>query len=134
MNEENHKIQQKERRHFERTPFHAEILMQTGNQEWTCNLLDVSLKGMLVEPPSNIDINTNNPCAIALFLGDDVTISARVKIEHIEEGHWGLKWLEIDAESLAHLRRLMELNLHDPDEINRELSELISEHKARNRI
>ena len=124
MSEENRTNTGDERRHFDRTPFHAEILMQCGNEEWTCNLLDVSLKGMLVEPPSNIDIDSNKPCAIALFLGDDVTISARVKIQHVENGHWGLQWLDIDVESLRHLRRILELNLYNPEEINRELAEL----------
>jgi hypothetical protein len=69
-----------ERRTYSRVPFHAEILMQSGNEEWSCNLLDISLKGMLVEPPAGIDIDTSRPCAMALFLGEDASIHARVRI------------------------------------------------------
>ncbi len=103
-------LQQSERRSNSRIPFAAEILMQCGNQEWSCNLLDISLKGMLVEPPENININMNNPCAVALFLEQNVSIHARVDITHSSNGNWGLKWLEIDVDSLQHLRRLIELN------------------------
>jgi c-di-GMP-binding flagellar brake protein YcgR len=118
------KTQQTERRTNNRIPFVAEILMQCGNEEWSCNLLDISLKGMLVEPPENLDINLNNPCGMALFLGENISIHARVNITRSTNGNWGLKWLQIDANSLQHLRRLIELNSDDPTMLTRELSEL----------
>ena len=98
--------------------------MQSGDQEWSSNLLDISLKGMLVEPPENLDINLNNPCGMALFLGEDISIHARVNITHTTDGNWGLKWLQIDVNSLQHLRRLIELNASNPAMLTRELSEL----------
>ena len=99
--------------------------MQSGNEEWSCNLLDISLKGMLVEPPENLDIDTGKPCALALFLGEDTSIHARVRITHeMANGYWGLQWQHIDVDSLSHLRRLLELNSNDPELLNRELAEL----------
>ena len=114
-----------ERRIHHRIPFTAELLMQSGNEEWSCNLLDISLKGMLVEPPENLDIDTSKPCAVALFLGEDAAINARVKIARIlDNGNWGLEWLHIDVDGLRHLRRLMELNMSDAGLMNREITEL----------
>ncbi|MDH5611437.1 MAG: PilZ domain-containing protein [Gammaproteobacteria bacterium] len=124
MNTEKYINSDKERRLNIRAPFNAEVLMQSGDEEWTCNLLDISLKGMLVEPPSNININPNNPCALALFLADDIIINARVRIKRTDDDRWGLQYINIDIESLQHLRRLLELNLKDADLINRELSQL----------
>lgn len=121
-------IQQTERRSYNRIPFQAEILMQSGNEEWSCNLLDISLCGMLVEPPENIDIDLNQPCAMALFLGENVSIHARVRIMHHDSETWGLRWLQIDMSSLQHLRRLLELNTNNPDLLTRELSELTHKH------
>ncbi len=115
---------QSERRIYNRIPFTAEILMQCGHEEWSCNLLDISLKGMLVEPPENIEIDMNNPCGMALFLGEDISIHARVNIVRSSKGNWGLKWLQIDVASLQHLRRLIELNTNDQAMLTRELSEL----------
>lgn len=118
------KSNESERRHYNRIPFSAEILMQCGQQEWSCNLLDISLKGMLVEPPENLDFDHNNPCGMALFLGEDVAIHARVNITRSSDDNWGLKWLQIDVNSLQHLRRLIELNTSNPAMLMRELSEL----------
>ncbi len=115
---------QSERRSYNRIPFNAEILMQCGHEEWSCNLLDISLKGMLVEPPDNLDINMDNPCGMALFLGEDISIHARVNIIRSSDDNWGLKWLQIDDNSLQHLRRLIELNTSNPAMLMRELSEL----------
>ncbi len=114
-----------EKRNHKRISFQAEIIMQSGNEEWSCNLLDISLKGMLVEPPENLDFDTSKPCALALFLGEEAAIHARVKIAHVmDNGYWGLEWKHIDVDSLKHLRRLLELNLSDPDLLNRELADL----------
>lgn len=124
MNTENHQNSSSERRQTQRIPFHAEILMQSGNEEWTCNLLDISLKGMLVEPPRNITINANNPCAVALFLSDDIIINARVKIRHASDDYWGLQYINIDTESLEHLRHLLASNIKDTNLINRDFSQL----------
>ena len=116
--------EQTERRSYNRIPFNAEILMQCGDVEWSCNLLDISLKGMLVEPPANLDIDITKPCGMALFLGEGVSIHARVNIIRSDNGNWGLKWLQIDVNSLQHLRRLIELNTSNPAMLMRELSEL----------
>lgn len=124
MSRENHTNSNQKRRCFTRVPFIAEIVMQCGDEEWTCNLLDISLNGMLVEPPTNIKINPNNPCAVALFLADDVVINARVRIKYTEIDRWGLQYLSIDMGSLKQLRRLLERSFHDPDLIDRELNQL----------
>ncbi|MDT8451664.1 MAG: PilZ domain-containing protein [Gammaproteobacteria bacterium] len=127
MSRENYKNSSQERRRFTRVPFIAEIVMQCGDEEWTCNLLDISLNGMLVEPPTNIKVNPSNPCAVALFLANDVVINARARIKHTDTDHWGLQYLSIDIESLKQLRRLLEMNFHDHDLIDRELSQLSSD-------
>lgn len=113
-----------ERRNYSRVPFQAEVLMQSGHEEWSCSLLDISLKGMLVVPPENLDVDISKPCAVALFLGEDASIHARVTITHNSQGNWGLQWKHIDINSLKHLRRLLELNLNDPSLLGRELTEL----------
>ena len=44
----------------------------------------------------------------------------------MDGGLWGLQWLHIDVDSLKHLRRLLELNLADPDLMNRELADTVT--------
>ena len=113
-----------ERRHFQRIPFIAEVIMSKGDEEWSCALLDISLKGMLVETPSGIEPDSDALYAIELVLGAMVSIRMKAKIRHASEDHWGMVWENIGLEGLSHLRRLLELNLADPDEMDRELSDL----------
>jgi len=113
-----------ERRNYSRVPFNAEVLMQCGHEEWSGNLIDISLKGMLVEPPSGLVFDEKKPFAVALFLGEDVSIHARVTITHANNGYWGLEWKHIDIDGLTHLRRILELNMENPERLNREIAEL----------
>ena len=64
--------------------------------------------------------------SISLVLSEDVVINMKAKIVHSEASHLGLQWIDIDIDSLATLRRLLEFNLNDPEEISRELAQLVS--------
>ena len=113
-----------ERRHYQRIPFIAEVLIEHDDQKYSCSLLDISLKGLLVEPPSDIAANKDDTYCIELVLGEDAAIRMEAKISHAEDAHWGMEWNNIDLEGLTHLRRLLELHMSDPDELNRELADL----------
>ena len=115
---------QNERRHYQRIPFIAEVIMSNGDQEWSCVLLDISLKGMLVVSPSDITPDDQKNYDIELILGEEATIRMTAKISHVNQDQWGLQWTNIDLEGLTHLRRLLELNMADPEEMHRELAEL----------
>ena len=54
--------------------------------------------------------------------GEEILVSRRSHVTR--EGYWGLQWVQIDVDSLMHLRRLLELNLNDPGLLTRELAEL----------
>lgn len=114
-----------ERRHYHRIPFIAEVVLEHDNQKYTCGLLDISLKGLLVESPPGIEANSDGEYSIELVLGEDAAIHMAAKISHADDAHWGMEWNNIDLEGLTHLRRLLELNMGDPAEINRELADLI---------
>ena len=81
-----------ERRSYSRVPFNAEVLMQCGHEEWSSNLIDISLKGMLVEPPSGMVIDINKPFAIALFLGEDVGAWVRSRVGTTRHPLGGSLW------------------------------------------
>lgn len=48
-----------------------------------------------------------------------------VQLAHDDHGQLGFVCLHIDLESIEHLRRLIELNLADPQELERELGALL---------
>lgn len=115
-----------EKRHFSRVPFITSAHILLKDQDWQCRLLDISLKGLLIEPLQGLQMNKDDLYTISLALSDTVKINMSAKLIHAEDNHLGLEWVDIDLDSLATLRRLLEYNLNDPDEINREIGELIS--------
>ena len=113
-----------ERRHYQRIPFIAEVLIEHNNEQWSCVLADISLKGMLIIPPHDVEPQMNDTYDVELVLGEGATIGMQAKISHSDGDHWGLQWDNIELEGLTHLRRLLELNMADTDEMHRELAEL----------
>ena len=112
------------RRQYQRIPFIAEVVMTKNGHSWPCGLLDISLKGMLLTPPSDIKPDLKAVYDVELVLGEGAAIKMTARISHAKAGNWGVHWENIDLEGLTHLRRLLELNLADPAEMHRELAEL----------
>jgi len=113
-----------ERRHYQRIPFLADVLICHKELQWNGELEDISLKGLLINSPENIEPDLDTIYEITLVLSKDATIKMQAKISHTDDKHWGLHWENIDIECFTHLRRLLELNTQDPEVVHRELSEL----------
>ncbi len=113
------------RRRFSRIRFAASTQIEQHNQSWTAELIDISLKGILVSEPYGCAINASDNCDITIILTDETTIAMKANLARRQDQQLGFICREIDVESIAHLRRLVELNLGDPDAANRELLELI---------
>lgn len=113
-----------ERRHHQRITFEAELLISQGDQQWRCELEDISLKGMLVRTAGDVPMTPDSMYTVQLTLGVGVEIHLVAKLSHCHDRHCGLQWDHIELESLTHLRRLLELNLENPEDMHRELAEL----------
>ncbi|MDT8385780.1 MAG: PilZ domain-containing protein [Gammaproteobacteria bacterium] len=117
--------QHTEQRKFSRIPFDATIHLVNAQGSWNCQLLDISLKGMLVVTPAAWHAKYGDHfLAEMLTDNSDATIRMEVSVIHMENHHTGFRCEHIDLDSISHLRRLVELNLGDPDILHRELSEL----------
>jgi hypothetical protein len=115
-----------ERRRFSRIAFHRPAELDAAGARVTCELLDVSLKGALVEVPVSFEGAKGQPCALTIRLdAGDVTVRMEGEIVHREGPALGLRCTGIDLDSIAHLRRIVELNLGDEELLHRELSALI---------
>ena len=89
-------------------------------------LLDLSLKGLLVESPKTWDPDLSQDFEAYIVLNDEVTeVQMQVELRHEEPSRLGFICLYIDIDSMSHLHRLVELNVTDSTEMMRELRELI---------
>ena len=112
-------------RHYARVPFVAAVLLHVQDQTLKVQLIDIALKGALVQVDTAQKLALHTPCRLELPLADDgdgVVMSGA--IVHVDGQHVGIECLNIDLTSLTRLRRLIELNTGDPELMDRELSHL----------
>ncbi len=117
-----------ERRRFSRITFHrpAELEALAGNA--ACEVLDVSLKGALVEAPAGFRGEVGQACKLTIRLdAQDAVVRMDGQIVHREGVQVGIRCTGLDLDSIAHLRRIVELNLGDDAMLHRELSALVGE-------
>lgn len=117
--------QSQERRRFQRIEFTAEVELSQGGKTWQAQLEDISLKGLLVKRPPGCYLEQDVLVAVVFRLSDNTVINMRTCIAHATNDYLGLQRATIDLESITHLRRLIELNLGDPEAAERELTEMI---------
>ncbi|GFM83844.1 cyclic diguanosine monophosphate-binding protein [Pseudomonas cichorii] len=114
-----------DRRRFKRIAFDARTDLNQGSNSWKVQLLDLSLKGLLIERPEPWTGDPDEHFLVDIHLSDDAYVKMDVKLTHDDNHHLGFVCLHIGLESISHLKRLVELNLGDPAELDRELAALI---------
>ncbi|RJX82143.1 PilZ domain-containing protein [Pseudomonas sp. LS-2] len=114
-----------DRRRFKRISFDAKTELTQGDKSWAVHLIDLSLKGLLIERPSSWLGNPAEPFIVDIHLNVDIDVQMEVRLTHDDHNHLGFVCEHIGLDSVTHLRRLIELNLADHDELERELAALI---------
>ncbi|MGY2339576.1 PilZ domain-containing protein [Pseudomonas sp. SDO5532_S415] len=114
-----------DRRRFKRIAFDARTELSQGEFIWPVKLIDLSLKGLLIERPEPWLGDPQQDFFVDIHLSEDTDIEMDVQLTHEDHGQLGFVCRHISLESIERLRRLIELNLGDPQELERELGALI---------
>ncbi len=113
------------RRQFTRILFAINATLEVNEQQYPVSMLDISLNGALIKTPESEQPIINKLGVLSFSLNDDIDeVVMHVAIVHQENGETGLRCNAIDIDSITLLRRLVELNLGDESQLNRELSQL----------
>jgi len=114
-----------ERRNFHRVVFETPVTLTQGDQQWQGELIDISLKGALVNMPKDFSTEGGTETLLEIkFDGSEKIVSMQTTVAHIEESHIGFDCHHIDMGSITFLRRLIELNLGDANLLSRDLEAL----------
>lgn len=118
-----------DRRKFERVLLDKEVELTGDEEKWNVRLIDVSLKGVLLEKPADWSgsIGENYELKLPLGASSEENIRMKLEVKHEEEKKVGFGWETIDAESFGHLKNLITYNLGDMQEVERELKALFAE-------
>lgn len=113
------------RRQFTRILFSIDAQLEVEEQSYSVNIHDISLNGALVSAPENAN-NILNKLGVLKFelAGSTEIVEMHIAVVHVESDELGLRCNAIDIDSVSHLRRLVELNLGDDSQLNKELSQL----------
>ncbi|WP_347902126.1 PilZ domain-containing protein [Pseudomonas purpurea] len=113
------------RRRFKRIAFDARTELSQGDCIWPVRLIDLSLKGLLIERPEPWLGDNQKMFSVEIHLSTEAEIRMDIQLSHDNNRQLGFVCRYISLESVSRLRRLIELNLGDQDELERELGALI---------
>jgi len=117
-----------DRRQFWRSGFDAPALVTVFGRNHAARLIDVSLKGALLEPDDSWLAQAGQPCHLRLELAPGTVILMDATVAHVKGRQIGLHCDRIDLDSITHLRQLVEFNAADHGMLERDLAHLIQAH------
>ncbi len=121
-----------EKRHYKRVRFIEDVEITHANKIYPGVVADISIKGILIrldKMPAEDVIEQN--WRIRLPLSGNVQIIVNAKPSHcdIKSRAVGFEFIKIDVDSMAHLRRLLELNTGDAATVERQLGQMVADMK-----
>ena len=120
-------MEDKSRRKFYRTDFKVKGSFHSGNNGYDLILNNLSLKGALATLTLDVSLPPETSGILEIFLTNSnivIKIENATLLRHTENNELAFVFREIDAESMIHLRRLLELNSVYEGEIEKELDYL----------
>ncbi len=117
----------KDRRYFSRVEFARRVFLIKGDVRLETKLIDISMRGALIEHSEEFPLQTGELCTFEFHLNEATLILAiEAKLVFSKDDHMGFQFVEMDLGTLTHLRRLIELNVGDPELVQEELFFLVN--------
>ncbi len=114
------------RRLFQRIKFVAKVEVDINGAHNEATLVDISFRGALVAFQEELKLEPGSPCRLTVHLNQsEVQLPFEGVVVHFNGHLTGIKFTLISIEAMIHLRRLLELNSGDPDQVRSELNSFI---------
>lgn len=115
-------------RHFQRVRYDVAAVLEIEDVAIDSRLVDLSLKGALVEIDEADLLSIGQQGRLSFSLGDEGhEISMDVEIAHQQDRMLGVHCLQIDLDSATHLRRILELYTGDSQIVEREIGAMLAQ-------
>ncbi|CAI8754215.1 PilZ domain-containing protein [Methylocaldum szegediense] len=115
-----------DKRHFHRVAHDAPATLSRDDKILPCKILDLSLKGCLIELSNDWDFEPGQIYELRIDLSPTVRIVMDVSLAHRDGTKAGFVCQRADLDSISALKRLVELNLGDEELLERDLRALAS--------
>lgn len=115
-----------EKRYFHRVGHDAPATLSHGTDTWPGTVEDLSLKGCMVKLASDWPVDPDATYHLDIHLSYAIRIEMDVILAHQQGVHVGFLCTQIDSDSVAQLKRLVELNLGDSSLLERDMRALLT--------
>jgi hypothetical protein len=113
------------RRQFTRILFSIKAEIEIEKNIYHVSIHDISLNGALITVIESEQSLKGKQGTLHFLLSDDESeVNMNITVVHEKANETGLQCNAIDIDSVTHLRRLVELNLGNNEQLNKELSQL----------
>lgn len=110
-------------RRFSRIKCIEKSIVETDSRTVQVQLLDISLKGALIEHPQDLAVQRGNRWKLLFRLdSSDIVLQFGTEVVHCSGTHAGVKFIETDLDTMIHLRSLIEARSVNPEQVKHELS------------
>ena len=113
-----------DKRSFHRIFYNAEAVLEGEGVRHARKIVDLSLKGCLLEFSESWQADEDTLYTLSLYLTSEISIVMTVSLKRTAGTQLGFQCRHIDIDSISRLRRLVELNLGDSELLERELAAL----------
>ncbi|MGA1599138.1 MAG: PilZ domain-containing protein [bacterium] len=110
-----------EHRRFVRIRFAQTMLIHAPGECYKAEIADLSLGGASLLPEVPLTLEQGSEVMLELKLNRELTLQTEAKLVHQEEHLLGFQFTTMELETFTHLRSLIEANLEDDTEVEREL-------------
>ncbi|OBS10467.1 hypothetical protein Thpro_020183 [Acidihalobacter prosperus] len=111
-----------------RVRFIARAVLKTQGHTVEVQMLDISLKGALVDLPADVTTpSLESRVVLDLVLGGDIELVATGRVVRVAPPHrLGLLWESMDVDTATHLHRLLVLNLGGEEAFEADLDAMLA--------
>ena len=110
-----------EQRNYRRIDFLTEADIRIDKDVYRCDLVDLALQGALFRSERELPLSFGRQVPITIYLPEtSVRMKFTGELIHHSGNFYGFIFTAEDAESMGHLRRLLELNFGDAEQVEGE--------------
>lgn len=113
---------QAERRRHTRVNFRADARLFSDGVSWSCELLNVSVKGALLTQPSGWTGSAGDRCLLEITLDGGAPVEMEINIVRVEDDKIAVDWDMFDVAGFVQLRDMLERQLGDPELVAQEMA------------
>ena len=103
-----------------RASVHIDTTVRAGSESLSLKTENISLNGMLCRP--DVRIKAGEAADIEITLSPEAVITARATVMRSDNEGIALAFTRVDESGFLHLKKLVQYNIDDADQVDRELA------------